>query len=97
MSKVLIQLANESFLLSPETAQKEQAIVPSDRYVTTTTVRDVPDHPLLGQGQRPGVFERARHRHQDEDQLTDREKEVAQRWANHLTKSQQRQQPKLSK
>jgi hypothetical protein len=89
--KVLLQLANESYLVSSETTKRVQEVVPSDRYITVMPVRDTPDHPVLGQGQRPAsVFERARQR-QDDDPLTDREKTIARRWAKHMTR---RQQPK---
>jgi hypothetical protein len=95
MNRVLLQLANESFLVSPETAKRVQETVPSDRYVTVTAVRDTPDHPALGQGQRPAsVFERAQKEHHP---LTDRQKDIAQRMAKHLTKSQQPRAPKRQK
>jgi hypothetical protein len=83
--KVLLTLANESFLVSPETAQKVQSVLPADKTVTVTQVKDVPDHPLLGQKQKPSLFEQAQQR---EHPMTERQQELAQRLAKHMTKSQ---------
>jgi hypothetical protein len=86
--KTLISLANQDFLVSPETAARVTAALQPGRY----TLTDVPDPlplPMLGgQQSKPSVFDRARQRQQD--QLTDREQKVAQRWAKHM---EQRQKP----
>jgi hypothetical protein len=84
--KVLLQLANESYLVSPETAQKVEEVLPSDRYITVTPVRDEPTaHPLLTK-QRPRIFEQAQRKHHP---MTDRQKDLAQRMSKHLAKAQQ--------
>jgi hypothetical protein len=86
MNSVLLQLANESYLVSPELARRVQDATPSDRYVTITPVKDTLEHPVLAT-QQPSIFERARQR--QDDQPTDHEKAVARRWADHLAKRQQ--------
>jgi hypothetical protein len=82
MSKVLLQLADESFLVSQETAQRVQRSLPADRFVTVTSVREA-EPPLLSQRKPSTVFER----HQPK--LTDKEQEYVKRFARHLTKSKQ--------
>jgi hypothetical protein len=87
MSKVLITLANdESYLVSEETARRVEAAIPADRRVTVTPVKDVPDHPLLGQQKTSTVFEREQQKHHPP---TDHEKALAKRWAAHMAKRQQ--------
>ena len=84
MKKVFLQLADESFVVSEETAAKVQQAIPPDRYVTVTSIRE-PELPLLGQSSRKSsVFDR----HQPK--LTDKEKEQAARLARHLAKLKQK-------
>ena len=83
MSKVLLQLADQDFLVSPETARKVEQAIPADRSVTITPVREVPTL-QLNQKQKSSVFDR----HQPE--LTDKEKEQAARFARHLAKPKQK-------
>jgi hypothetical protein len=84
MKKVFLQLADESFVVSEETAAKVQQAIPPDRYVTLTSIRDEPDHPLRGGKQKSSVFDR------QQPKLSDKEKEQAARFARHLAKLKQK-------
>jgi hypothetical protein len=86
MSKVLLQLANESYLVSPELAKRVQDAMPSDRYVNILPVKDTSEPPTLGQHKTSTVFEKAQNRTHP---MTDRQKDLAQRMAKHLNKAQQ--------
>ena len=81
MRKILLQFADGDFLVSPETADRVKQVVPANRFVTTTTV-EVPDPDLptrLGvKGQ--SVFERHRT-----DNLTPKQRQLAERMSKHLT------------
>jgi hypothetical protein len=46
--KVLLTLANESYLVSPEAAQRVVSVLPADKTVTVTQVRDTPDPTTAG-------------------------------------------------
>jgi len=83
MSKVLLQFADQDFLMSPETAQRVEQAITADRFVTITPVKE---EPVLqpGQNKPRSVFDR----HQPK--LTDKEKEQAGRFANHLAKRKQK-------
>jgi hypothetical protein len=79
MSKVLLQLADQDFVVSPETAAKVEKSLPANRYVTITPFKEQPVM-QLGQNRSKSVFDR----HQPK--LTDKEKEQAARFAKHLSK-----------
>jgi hypothetical protein len=78
---VLLQLADQEFLVRPETARRVEQAIPADRSVMITPVREVPTL-QLGQKQKSSVFDR----HQPE--LTDKEKEQTARFARHLSKAE---------
>ena len=80
MKKILLEFADRSFLVDPDTAAKVQAAVPPDRFVTTTTIDQTPELPPLGQRKSSSVFER----HQAN--LIEKEKQYAERFARHLSK-----------
>jgi hypothetical protein len=88
--EMLIQLANDSYLVSEETAQRVQETLPADRYTVTPVRDEPPPHPQLTK-QQPSVFEQASKKHHP---LTDRQKDLAQRMSKHLAKSQQPPQSK---
>jgi hypothetical protein len=83
MSKVLLQLADQDFLVSPETARKVEQAIPADRSVTITSVEEPPTL-YLGGNQKSSVFDR----HQPK--LTEKEKEQAARLARHLARPKQK-------
>jgi hypothetical protein len=83
MSKVLLQLADRDFIVSPELAAKVEKSLPANRYVTITPIKEEPAL-QLGQNESESVFDR----HQPK--LTDKEKEQAGRLAKHLAKHKQR-------
>jgi hypothetical protein len=80
--KVLLQLADQDFVVSSETAAKVERSLPTNRYVTITIEKE----PILqlGQNKSKSVFDR----HQPK--LTEKEKEQAGRLAKHLAKRKQK-------
>jgi hypothetical protein len=83
MSKVLLQLADQDFVVSSETAAKVEKSLPADRFVTITRVEEPAMQ--LGQNKSNSVFDR----HQPK--LTDKEKEHAARFAKHLAKPKRKE------
>jgi hypothetical protein len=81
-TKVLLQFADQDFLVSPETAQKVEKALPANRFVTVTAIKEPALQ--LGDKQKSSVFDR----HQPK--LTDKEKEQAGRLAKHLAKRKQK-------
>jgi hypothetical protein len=66
--KVLLQFADESYLVSPETAAKVQRSLPANRFVTVTPIEEKPEPGIQpGGNQKSTLFDR----HQAK--LTDKE------------------------
>jgi hypothetical protein len=84
MKKVLLQLADKHFIVSPETAAKVERSLPSDRYVTITPFKEEPVMQLGQNKSASSVFDR----HQPK--LTEKEKEQVARLARHLAKLKQK-------
>ena len=93
MKKVLLELADESFVVSQETASRISAIVPPDRYISISAAKnddedesdedesDEDDDDDNGNKKKSSVFQRY------QPKLSDREKEQAKRIAKALSKS----------
>jgi len=82
--KVLLELADASFVVSSETAAKVEKSIPADRFVTITPFKEEPVM-QLGQNKSASlVFDR----HQPK--LTEKEKEQAAQLARHLAKLKQK-------
>ena len=84
MSQVLLQLADQDFVVSSETAAKVERSLPANRFVTITSFKQEPAL-QLNDKQKSSVFDR----HQPK--LTDKEKEQALRFARHLSKAKRKQ------
>jgi len=88
MSKVILELANEVFIVSEDTARRVQAALPPDRTVTIVPIVEPERHPLnlmLEQRQAPpSKFDKFR---QATMPLTGREQQQAQRIAEKMSKS----------
>jgi hypothetical protein len=93
MKPVLLELADGSFLVSPETAAKLASRLPPDRFVTVTSGKDDDDDDDDDEDDEDdddngnnkkksdSVFDKYQH------PLTQPERNYAQRMARHLTKS----------
>jgi hypothetical protein len=98
MKRILLQLADKSFIVSPETASRVVKALPPNRYVTTALLKDdsdddddddddTEDDDDNGNNKpkrQSGVFSK----HQPK--LTDKQKEQAARIGKHLSKAAQR-------
>ena len=80
MSQVLLQLQDENFIVSEDTARQVQKSLPPSRYVTITPITE--PTPLLGGSKKPSsIFDKY------QPSLTDRQKELAAKITRHLEKA----------
>jgi hypothetical protein len=83
MSQVFLQLADASYVVSQETAEKVQKALPPDKFVTVTPIQE-PELRLGPNKSKSSVFIRY------SEKLSEKEQGYAQRIAKSLAKSQRR-------